>query len=192
MSYVRADGSTSRPPRMRRSFIVAVLATMLFGLSTLTAPSAHAAFSCSGEWVIRHSSSRLYVSAELGWTGNSYARLRARARSIGPWERFTLCDDSASSAYALRSLANGRYVAAELGWTGNNYGILRARATAIGSWEKFYIHHPGGVPTQDAFFWAANRRYASAEFGFPQPFTGELRARATLIGSWENFNMYRL
>ncbi|HEV2371796.1 MAG TPA: CHAP domain-containing protein [Streptosporangiaceae bacterium] len=29
-----------------------------------------------------------YVSAEEGWTGNSYGILRARATSIGPWEKF--------------------------------------------------------------------------------------------------------
>src|SRR5260370_42263439 len=34
------------------------------------------------------SGTRYYVSAEEGWTGNGHGTLRARATSIGPWERF--------------------------------------------------------------------------------------------------------
>src|SRR5260370_38014898 len=34
-----------------------------------------------------------WVSAELGYTGGNYAMLRARATSIGPWERYALCYD---------------------------------------------------------------------------------------------------
>jgi hypothetical protein len=30
------------------------------------------------------------VSAELGYGGSSYAELRARACSIGPWEQYTI------------------------------------------------------------------------------------------------------
>jgi hypothetical protein len=41
-------------------------------------------------------STRYYVSAEEGWTGNSSGMLRARATSIGPWEKFQASSRSIS------------------------------------------------------------------------------------------------
>lgn len=40
--------------------------------------------------VYDNSGTRYYVSAEDGWTGNSYGILRARSTSIGPWEKFQI------------------------------------------------------------------------------------------------------
>lgn len=39
-------------------------------------------------YVYDSSGTRYYVSAKEGWTGNGYGTLRARATSIGPWEKF--------------------------------------------------------------------------------------------------------
>lgn len=39
-------------------------------------------------FVYDSSGARFYVSAEDGWTGNSYGILRARASAVGPWEKF--------------------------------------------------------------------------------------------------------
>lgn len=76
-----------------------------------------------------------YVSAELGYTGGNYAMLRARATSIGPWEKFDI--NCFVATCTIKSLANGLYVSAELDYTGGNYAMLRARASSPGPWETF-------------------------------------------------------
>jgi hypothetical protein len=76
-----------------------------------------------------------FVSAEISWTGNRYGLLRARATTIGPWERFRI--PNSGQIKTMFSLANNRYVSAELSWTGDSYASLRARATAAGTWEHF-------------------------------------------------------
>ncbi len=53
------------------------------------------------------------VSAELGYGGNDYGMLRARA------------------------LANYEYVSAELGYGSGDYAMLRARSLDRGAWESF-------------------------------------------------------
>jgi hypothetical protein len=121
-----------------------------------------------------------YVSAELGYTGSDYGMLRARATSIGPWERFEICYASASNFnFSLRSLANGRWVSAELGYTGSRYAMLRARAGSIGPWERFNA----GNELQSN----ANHRWVSTELGYTGSLYGMLRARAGSIGPWENW-----
>jgi hypothetical protein len=77
-----------------------------------------------------------FVSAELAWSGDRYATLRARATAVGPWERFIFQPDGRGNE-VLRSLANNRLVSAEFGFAGDRYGTLRARATAVGDWERF-------------------------------------------------------
>jgi hypothetical protein len=81
-----------------------------------------------------------YVSAELGYgTSNPlYGMLRARATSVGAWERFTMVFiDVNGSTYTAFRAANGLWVSAELGYSGSEYGMLRARAGSIGPWELF-------------------------------------------------------
>jgi hypothetical protein len=80
-----------------------------------------------------------YVSAELGYGGGNYAMLRARARAIGPWERYDLYRNNRTGAWSIRSRANGRYVSAELGYGGGSNATLRARAGGVGPWEQFNI-----------------------------------------------------
>jgi hypothetical protein len=47
-------------------------------------------------WTIQSMANSRYVSAEVGWTGDRYGLLRARATAIGPWERFVIvCCSSA-------------------------------------------------------------------------------------------------
>jgi len=81
-----------------------------------------------------------WVSAELGYTGDNYAMLRARATSIGPWEEFYTTHGPCLGLCmtTIRSGANNLYVSAELGYTGDNYGMLRARTASAGPWENFY------------------------------------------------------
>ena len=47
-------------------------------------------------WTIQSMANSRYVSAEVGWTGDRYGLLRARATAIGPWEQFVIvCCSSA-------------------------------------------------------------------------------------------------
>jgi hypothetical protein len=91
--------------------------------------------------LLRSDANHKYVSVELGYGTTSPYRgmLRARASSVGPWERFEFCwrVQNNPGYLAIRSLTNGKWVAAELGRTGKDYGMLRARSTSIGSWETF-------------------------------------------------------
>ncbi|HEV2377261.1 MAG TPA: hypothetical protein VGS19_34495 [Streptosporangiaceae bacterium] len=46
-------------------------------------------YNSDGTYSVKSVDDGHYVSAELGYTGASYAMLRARAASIGPWEKYT-------------------------------------------------------------------------------------------------------
>jgi len=88
-----------------------------------------------------------YVSAEFGYTGVDNGMLRARATSIGIWEKFKIEQWGPNgSMYTIRSLRYGRYVSTELGYGGVRHNMLRARASTIGAWEKYFILC--GVPAQ--------------------------------------------
>jgi hypothetical protein len=172
---------------MRRFAIVRLMLCAALGATGVvvaTTPAhAESIYSC-GETSFQSVVNGRYVSAELGYTGGNYGMLRARATSIGPWEKFEVCGytrDGYNIDYeTIRSVANGRYVSAELGYTGGNYGMLRARATSIGPWEEFFT---GMVDIQSI----SNGLYVSAELGYTGGNYGMLRARATSVGPWEEF-----
>ena len=127
-----------------------------------------------------------YVSAELKETGNRVGMLRARATSIGTWEKFAVVGNCwASPGCALRSAANGRYVSAEILDPGAQKGMLRARATSVGAWERFRIS--GDCTVNCALKSLANSRWVSAEKEYTGSGKGMLRARSTSIGTWEKF-----
>ncbi|ARZ72115.1 hypothetical protein SMD11_6539 [Streptomyces albireticuli] len=133
--------------------------------------------------ITSHTNARL-VSAELGYGGDSYGMLRARATAIGPWERFTVCFNDWH--WTIQSQANDRYVSAELGYGGDSYAMLRARATAVGPWERFSLNYCGqGCTTITS---QANDQLVSAEMGYGGDSYGMLRARATALGPWERFS----
>lgn len=87
-------------------------------------------------WPSSHYKTARYVTAELGYpsTNTNYGMLRARATSIGAWEKF---DSVPALGCAIRSVANGRYVSAEAAYPGSSNGELRARSATIGPWEIF-------------------------------------------------------
>jgi hypothetical protein len=125
-----------------------------------------------------------FVSAELNYPGGRNGMLRARATAVGPWERFTICNQG--PFWTIFSTANNRYVSAELGYSGGDNGMLRARATAIGPWEHFtFLGACGGgcviIRSQ------ANDRLVSAELGYSGGDNGMLRARSTAVGPWEQY-----
>ncbi|GAB2723880.1 fascin domain-containing protein [Kitasatospora kifunensis] len=132
---------------------------------------------------IRSAANGQYVSAELGYTGDQYGMLRARAGAVGPWEQYNLCRNTTTNTYAIRS-SNGQYVSAELGYTGDQYGMLRARAGAVGPWEQFTFEP---AANGYAIRSAANGQYVSAELGYTGDQYGMLRARAGAVGPWEQF-----
>jgi hypothetical protein len=152
------------------------------GLGVVVAlPAAPAQAASCTDGALYSEANHRYVSAELGYSGSDYAMLRARATSIGPWERFEICYTTTyGTHFSFRSLANGLWVSAELGYGGSLYGMLRARAGSIGSWEKFY----GGNEIQSE----ANWKWVSAELGYGGGYYAMLRARADSVGPWEDWS----
>jgi hypothetical protein len=143
---------------------------------------------CAVDVAIQSHGNDKYVSAEVGWSGDRYGVLRARADQIGPWELFEECsyqNTSGQWVYTLRSQANGKLVSTEWNDTGHLQAVLRARADTEGTWEHYYM----GVPRN----WEMDLqsvlvgRYVSAELGWSGDDYGLLRARATSLGPWEIF-----
>jgi hypothetical protein len=126
----------------------------------------------------------LYVSAELGYTGSNYGMLRARASTVGSWEKFSQYHYN-DTQVGFYSTANFYWVSAELGYTGSNYAMLRARASTRGPWEDYNVieNADGTVSLQSN----ANLLYVSAELGYTGSNYAMLRARASSIGPWEKF-----
>jgi hypothetical protein len=130
-----------------------------------------------------------FVSAELNYTGNNYAMLRARANAVGPWERFYECRDESTGWEVFQSQANGLYVAAEVNYTGGNYAMLRARTpgSSIGPWEQFYTPGWGSITNDHVIISEANSLYTAAELTYTGSNYAMLRARSTAVGSWEQW-----
>jgi hypothetical protein len=128
----------------------------------VTPSSAHAA--ACGNVYIDNAANGLTVSAELGYSGSRYGELRARATTLGPWEKFTLCYvGSSTTVFTLRSQANGLYVSNEEGYGGDYRYMLRARATSVGPWEEFTMHDPGADLHEIT---ASNGAYVTAELSW--------------------------
>jgi hypothetical protein len=136
--------------------------------------------------VIRSKANGRYVSAELGYKGSSYGALRARATTVGAWERYQ-CVALSSNKWAIESRANQRYTSAELGYKGSTYGMLRARSTSIGSWETYTLTTVSACSC--VAIRAANSKFVSAELGYTGSTYGLLRARSASIGPWEEFTI---
>ena len=134
--------------------------------------------------VIRSKANGRYVSAELGYTGSSYGMLRARATTVGAWERYQ-CIALGSDKWAIESRANQQYTSAELGYKGSSYGMLRARSARIGSWETYTLTPVSSCSCMAIR--AANSKFVSAELGNTGSTYGLLRARSTSVGPWEEF-----
>jgi ABC-type phosphate transport system substrate-binding protein len=140
-----------------------------------------------GSCVIKSMANRHYVSADLGQQGALQGVLRARATSVGRWERFE-CDVVATNRWTILSDANHRYVSSLLGTSGQLANALRADATAAGSTTANYSFVP--VPGCGCFaIRGPNGRYVSAELANPVGTYALLRARSSTIGPWEKFTL---
>jgi hypothetical protein len=125
-----------------------------------------------------------FVSAELGYTGSSYAMLRAGAATQGSWETWTEVV-LPNGNVAFRSNANGLYVSAELDYPGSNYAMLRAGASVIGPRQNFQVNsNSDGTYSIKS---VANGLWVSAELGYTGSSYAMLRARSSTIGPWEKF-----
>jgi hypothetical protein len=168
--------------RRRLAHLVAVAVVIsggVVGMVAGTAAPAHA-LNCYDGW-LRSDANGKYVSVEMAYGGVDKYMLRARASTVGSWERFEFCwgVNNNPANVAIRSLRNGKWVSAELGYGGGRYGMLRARADRIGPWETF-----SGFA---GFRSLANGKYVTAELGYTGSLDAMLRARADSYGPWERF-----
>jgi hypothetical protein len=139
----------------------------------------------------------LYVAAELNYdrgpeNTKAYGMLRARADTVGAWEKFQFCFikfDHGRLIWAIFSNANDRWVAAEIDYPTRVKGELRARAEKIGPWEEFYVECIPGSGGQFTIQSVANQKFVAAELGYrtSEKEYGMLRARAGAVGAWERF-----
>jgi hypothetical protein len=153
----------------------------------LTAPQAAYAASCA-HVTIQSTWSLLFASVELGETGSRYAMLRARASTVGPWEKFTACYYESGNYYTFRSDANGKYVVVQSS-NGNYAWMLTATAdqgTAVSAQFR-QINPSSDTPSLLSL---RNSQYVSTELGYTGSDFGLLRARATSIGPWEQFAVH--
>lgn len=185
--------TSRRRASQRRPFATVLVGTAIVaaGMAALAPRASAGNWVCSTRAIYSQAAGK-YVSAELGWTGDFYGLLRARASTVGPWERFNVCEYQdgnypSNEVWTIQSLANGLYVSAELGWTGGLYGLLRARASTVGPWEKFNLLADPSWSGSSLRSWA-NCKYVSAELGWTGEFNGLLRARADTVRQWERFS----
>ncbi|NUW02524.1 endonuclease/exonuclease/phosphatase family protein [Streptomyces sp. CAI 127] len=186
---------------------LAIFCAAIVGLQVFSAPSAVAADisqdadaiakSAGQKWALKSLANGKYVSVELNETDAQLEwRLRARADSVGSWERFTLHTNHRAKTIGLRSEATGFLVTSEFNDGGDREGMLRARGVRLGQWQQFtpdYLKEtpPSGSPqgSQVLAFTAAptggTPKYVTAEVG--ETGDGLLRARGSRLGSWEKF-----
>jgi hypothetical protein len=149
-------------------------------------------FSCYNQQSLVSNANADYVSAELGYTGASYGMLRARATTIGPWEKFDFCYDATQGWWAISSDANGLYVTAQFGYAGASFGELTASSSSIGPYQKWLLSCIPGSPVGPQIEFVTiraqtNLNYVSAEIGYTGASYGMLRARAATAGPWEEY-----
>ncbi|MEU0099930.1 endonuclease/exonuclease/phosphatase family protein [Streptomyces sp. NPDC006267] len=186
---------------------LAIFCAAIVGLQVFSAPSAVAADisqdadavakSAGQKWALKSLANGKYVSVDLNETDTQLQwRLRARADSVGSWERFTLHTNHRAKTMGLRSEVTGFLVTAEFNDGGDREGMLRARGARLGQWQQFtpeYVNEkpPAGSPegSQVLAFTATPTggapKYVTAEVG--EAGDGLLRARGTKLGSWEKF-----
>jgi hypothetical protein len=152
--------------------------------------AAHTTFNCS----IRSKATGKYVTAELAYSGALHGALRARATTIGAWEKFQCAAVrlgrffSGPPGWQLTSLANGGYVTPELGYTGRYYGTLRAHGIPLVTSPR-YAFVPVAACSCYAIRSVANALYVSARFDYTGPIYGLLVARSPTIRGWEAFDI---
>jgi hypothetical protein len=186
-----------RTVRLRLVSVAIAVATAVVG--TVGFPSPASAESHCADYAIKAANGK-YVSTEMGLGGNDRGMLRARANTIGPWEKYYVCwrnDPGAGNTYAL-IYSEGGLVSAEFGYgvDDTRYGMLRGRASGMGPWEKFQIDvNSPNRSTIRSIGDPNNLCYVSTELGYGGDLAGMLRNRPSCylgepshgIGPWERF-----
>ncbi|GHJ50949.1 hypothetical protein Nm8I071_02560 [Nonomuraea sp. TT08I-71] len=183
-------GGTNGGNSLKRRIVSMLSALALAAAGIVVTASPAAAATCTTGWSFRSGGGNglpsYYVSAELGYVSSAgYGELRARATSIGPWEKFTKCDYASYTTF--KSEANGKYVHVNtLNESGGTEAyMLRASASTVGINEKFTVSENSFTFTIASQY---NDMYVAVEYNASLP--GDkymLRARSTSVGLWEQF-----
>ena len=148
---------------------------------------------------LRNRSSWNFVTAELGYTGDEFTMLRARATSAGPWERWTLCRLTRTSKwYFLVNQAMDAdqwyegVVWADVNAPGAMDGMLRANGfyttDGISTAEQFEKVMVGNYLTLKS---RTTGKFVIAETGYPGGHDGMLRAASATNSSYRtHFEIY--
>jgi hypothetical protein len=128
--------------------------------------------------------SDFYVSGEMGYAEPNAGLLRARAGSMGSWEKWRLVQLD-NGDVAVQSQYNSKYVTAEIGSSGTSYARLRARSATVGPWERFRIVY--NADGSYSLVSVANGKYVTVETVFSGTLSLALRATAAGIGQNEKF-----
>jgi hypothetical protein len=181
---MKGDPMMKRLRHLVRGAVVLALAAT----GAVVVPSAAHAASCA-HVSIQSMWSFKFVSVEIGNTGSFYAMLRARADTIGPWEKFYACYDDGSHQYTFRSEANNKYVEVNPNAGGNYLLMLSATADSGVPKPSRFIEVNGSSDVQSLKS-DYTGSYVSAELGYTGGDYGMLRARAGVIGAWEGFQIH--
>ena len=149
-------------------------------------------FTCYDQQSLLSAANSDYVSAEIDDTGADYGMLRARATTVGPWEKFDFCYDVTQGWWAISSDVYGLYVTQQFGYPGASFAELTASSSIIGPYQKFLLSCLQGPPVSPRVDYVllqaqTNLNYVSAELGYTGADYGMLRARAATAGPWETF-----
>jgi hypothetical protein len=196
---------------MRYILRVVPLVCALLGLSTLQVLTGNATASVTPSVVhahpaaaaslpldnrlysIRATATSRYVSAELGAPEGSYGVLRARATTVGAWERFRFHESySGPVDFGFWPAENNRPVQTDIQARGAYQGTLQANGTfdALSQGDPAMVYDLVPIGSGDfAIRSHANNRFVSAELGYTGANYGLLRARATTVGAWERFDI---
>jgi hypothetical protein len=94
----------------------------------------------SQTWVLEYGAGdKPYVSTEMGsdYAGDYRYMLRARAQSVGNWERFIVYCIGTGGDFGFQSLTSGGFVSTEMHYPDGDHYMLRARGLQISTWERY-------------------------------------------------------
>lgn len=126
----------------------------------------------------------LYVSVELGTSTTWYEELRARATSVGPWEKFTMCINDSTNVFTLQSQANGLYVTTEEWYDPPWQYMLQADSSTVGQQQQFVLYN---VNADYQWFTGSSGYLVSGDLNFSGNDRGVLIANRKSLGPWEEW-----
>ncbi|HLN63482.1 MAG TPA: hypothetical protein VK464_18245 [Symbiobacteriaceae bacterium] len=131
-----------------------------------------------------------------GGLGGENVAITTNAKTVGPWEKFTVqFIDPQKKTFALRT-SDGHYVTAVngggMGGPNDASSPIHTNATAIGGWEKLtFVPQADGtyaIRTSTGFYLTAVNGGGYGESANKQPIHTDAKA----LGSWETFTLVNL